>query len=158
MLSTIIYIAAPFILIAFWQLPHVFNSKPPFKRVLLLTAHPDDECMFFSPTILNLASRIQSLQVLCLSIGNDQGLGSIRKAELEKSCKVLADDVIECNALDHEALQDGMDNQWDLNVIQKIVQKQIKSQKIDVVCDSCLYPPTFLFSNYWRMRLIRLFL
>ena len=132
-LYTIISFAAPFLLIALWKIPNRSNSKPPFQRVLLLTAHPDDECMFFSPTIINLASSVQSLQVLCLSRGNDQGLGSIRQTELDKSCKVLADTTIECRALDHEGLQDGMDIKWDLPVIEEIVVQNIKSLKIDAV-------------------------
>lgn len=44
------------------------------KRVLIVTAHPDDECMFFGPTILSL-TRQPNCQVylLCLS----KGLGVI---------------------------------------------------------------------------------
>ena len=38
------------------------------KSVLLVTAHPDDECMFFSPTILNLR-RSSTVHLLCLSTG-----------------------------------------------------------------------------------------
>jgi hypothetical protein len=36
--------------------------------VLILTAHPDDECMFFSPTIQSL-TRTAQVHVLCLSLG-----------------------------------------------------------------------------------------
>jgi len=38
------------------------------QRVLVITAHPDDECMFFSPSILNL-QRSCTVQILCLSTG-----------------------------------------------------------------------------------------
>lgn len=38
------------------------------KTVLVITAHPDDECMFFSPTILNLQQSC-TVHVLCLSAG-----------------------------------------------------------------------------------------
>ena len=38
------------------------------KTVLVITAHPDDECMFFSPSILNL-QRSCTVHVLCLSTG-----------------------------------------------------------------------------------------
>ena len=38
------------------------------ESVLLLTAHPDDECMFFSPTIIQLSKRAK-IHVLCLSTG-----------------------------------------------------------------------------------------
>lgn len=40
------------------------------RRVLLITAHPDDECMFFGPTLVALAKAIDvRIYVLCLSSG-----------------------------------------------------------------------------------------
>ena len=40
------------------------------RRVLFVTAHPDDECMFFAPTILALTcSSDYSVHLLCLSEG-----------------------------------------------------------------------------------------
>ena len=39
-------------------------------RVLLITAHPDDECMFFAPTVLSLGRSVRAeLFLLCLSEG-----------------------------------------------------------------------------------------
>lgn len=83
-----------------------FTSKSHDRlRVLLLTAHPDDECMFFAPTLLGLTQarnggeepqRIIEKQKtpadvfsLCLSSGDADGLGETRKAELERSLDVL---------------------------------------------------------------------
>lgn len=42
-----------------------------FRRVLIVTAHPDDECMFFGPTILTLTQRNEpcTVYLLCLSNG-----------------------------------------------------------------------------------------
>ena len=37
--------------------------------VLLVTAHPDDECMFFTPTVRALVSEGVPVHVLCLSTG-----------------------------------------------------------------------------------------
>lgn len=45
-----------------------FKSTPPL-RVLLLTAHPDDEVMFFSPTIFELLARNITVISLCMSTG-----------------------------------------------------------------------------------------
>lgn len=43
-------------------------EKP--KRVLIVIAHPDDECMFFGPTIYKLTRDDQTqLYLLCLSTG-----------------------------------------------------------------------------------------
>jgi hypothetical protein len=41
----------------------------PDARVLVLTAHPDDEVMFFAPTIINLVGRRVPVWALCLSTG-----------------------------------------------------------------------------------------
>jgi N-acetylglucosaminylphosphatidylinositol deacetylase len=58
-------------------------------KVLLVTAHPDDECMFFGPTILALRARNVEVHSLCLSVGNQDGLGSTRRHELFDSLDVL---------------------------------------------------------------------
>jgi N-acetylglucosaminylphosphatidylinositol deacetylase len=77
----------------------LFNSNELFsttelaiksQNILLVTAHPDDEAMFFAPTILSLSTK-HSLGMfhLCLSTGNADGLGALRKAELSNSLDVL---------------------------------------------------------------------
>ena len=44
--------------------------KPlPGERILLVTAHPDDEAMFFSPFLLSSSSTAQEISLLCLSTG-----------------------------------------------------------------------------------------
>jgi len=61
------------------------------RRALLVTAHPDDEAMFFAPSILalNKADSGVSLFHVCLSNGDSEGLGKERKAELEISLDIL---------------------------------------------------------------------
>ena len=61
------------------------------KRVCLLIAHPDDEAMFFAPTVLALARAETGnhVKILCLSSGNADGLGEIRRTELVKSAMTL---------------------------------------------------------------------
>ena len=59
------------------------------KNFLLVTAHPDDEAMFFAPTILGLNKKDVSLFHVCLSNGNADGLGSSRKEELGYSLDIL---------------------------------------------------------------------
>uniref|UniRef100_A0A8C2WXM7 N-acetylglucosaminylphosphatidylinositol deacetylase n=1 Tax=Cyclopterus lumpus TaxID=8103 RepID=A0A8C2WXM7_CYCLU len=58
-------------------------------RVLIVTAHPDDECMFFAPTIINLVELNADVHLLCLSEGNYYKQGAQRKQELLNSCAVL---------------------------------------------------------------------
>ena len=61
------------------------------KRICLLIAHPDDEAMFFAPTVLALTrpETGNHVKILCLSSGNAEGLGDTRKRELVKSGLVL---------------------------------------------------------------------
>lgn len=39
------------------------------KNVLLVIAHPDDECMFFSPCAQAMAMHAQNVYLLCISNG-----------------------------------------------------------------------------------------
>lgn len=45
-----------------------FNSVG--STALFVIAHPDDECMFFAPTILNLLKEDYRICLICLSSGN----------------------------------------------------------------------------------------
>lgn len=57
------------------------------KRICLLIAHPDDEAMFFAPTLLQLTQPENGnhVKILCLSSGDADGLGETRKRELVQS-------------------------------------------------------------------------
>lgn len=83
------------------------------RRFLLVTAHPDDECMFFSPSLLGLKSHGCTVDVLCLSAGDADGLGATREKELVESCKMLGirgeGRVTCCNCDD---LPDSMTTTW----------------------------------------------
>ena len=60
------------------------------RRVLLVTCHPDDETMFFGPTILSMTKNPSvSLFLLCMSNGDYRREGHIRKHELYRACQVL---------------------------------------------------------------------
>lgn len=86
------------------------------KRVCLLIAHPDDEAMFFSPTVMALArpETGNHVKILCLSSGNADGLGETRKRELAKSGLILGlrstDDVF---VVDKPEFPDSMTAKWD---------------------------------------------
>ncbi|KAL4802230.1 putative deacetylase LmbE-like domain-containing protein [Aspergillus unguis] len=85
------------------------------KRICLLIAHPDDEAMFFAPTLLALTKPElgNHVKILCLSSGDADGLGHIRRDELKASAKHLGirgdSDVL---VLDDPRFQDGMGNEW----------------------------------------------
>lgn len=66
--------AIPLIIVLLWiytaQSSHAFPMLKG-KRLCLLIAHPDDEAMFFSPTVLALTRPElgNHLKILCLSTG-----------------------------------------------------------------------------------------
>jgi N-acetylglucosaminylphosphatidylinositol deacetylase len=75
---------------------------------VFVTAHPDDESMFFLPTIQALISRGETVWLLCLSTGNFNGLGRIREKELINAGKLLGfDQTIVC-----DTLQDHPTQRW----------------------------------------------
>ncbi|RUS28283.1 hypothetical protein BC938DRAFT_482074 [Jimgerdemannia flammicorona] len=112
-------------------------TTPPItnSRILLLTAHPDDECMFFGPTLLKLAEKEVRNEIwgLCLSTGNFDGIGHIRKYELIKSYQTLGVDPSHVTVLDHSELQDGMKNNWRPELVAEVVKDVVKNNSIDVV-------------------------
>ena len=65
-----------------------FQRKLIKHNMLYVIAHPDDEAMFFVPSIIALGKH-NNLHMLCLSNGNADGLGRVREKELEASCKYL---------------------------------------------------------------------
>lgn len=123
---------APVILFAIWQ----FNATiapppaPPAqlqqgKRIILLIAHPDDESMFFSPTLTRLTDPAlgNHVKILCLSTGNADGLGETRKKELEAAAITLglrkSEDVFVLD--DPSKFKDGMKEQWDEKEIARVL-------------------------------------
>jgi N-acetylglucosaminylphosphatidylinositol deacetylase len=65
---------APLVLYVFWLYMSTFSQRFPTlwnKRILLLIAHPDDEAMFFAPSLLALTKDKYGnhVKILCLSSG-----------------------------------------------------------------------------------------
>ncbi len=66
--------AVPLIFFGFWMYTSTLGGSFPTlrqKRILLLIAHPDDEAMFFAPTLLALTRPElgNHVKILCLSSG-----------------------------------------------------------------------------------------
>ncbi|KAI8093131.1 putative N-acetylglucosaminyl-phosphatidylinositol deacetylase [Halteromyces radiatus] len=127
-----VFFTYSYYILAQYQRPIPLKSS----NLLLLTAHPDDECMFFGPTLtyLRTFSRKTRIHVLCLSTGNADGLGNIRKKELVHSCQKLDIPASQVKSLDHSELQDGMNNKWSSSVIANdVLTDYIKKHKIDTI-------------------------
>ncbi|KAG6918986.1 hypothetical protein DXG01_010225 [Tephrocybe rancida] len=107
-----------------------FQSK---GNVLVLTAHPDDECMFFAPTIRALTRAEIPVYSLCLSIGDADGLGAVRKGELSRSLEVLDIPPHRRWVVDHPDLQDNFTARWDANIIANVLQPYVVSNNIETI-------------------------
>ena len=87
------------------------------KTITLLIAHPDDEAMFFSPTLLSLSPH-NRLRILCLSTGDAVGLGSIRRSELVASALSLGvRDKSDVVVIDDPRMPDSMSTSWSKEVV-----------------------------------------
>ncbi|KAI9110914.1 hypothetical protein K1719_018034 [Acacia pycnantha] len=103
------------------------------KNILIVTAHPDDESMFFTPTINYLTSRGHYIHILCLSIGDADSKGSVRKRELFQACATLKVPMQQVKGLDHSDLQDGFGKVWNHKLVANLVKEEIDNYNIDMI-------------------------
>ncbi|KAJ1834646.1 hypothetical protein LPJ63_001777 [Coemansia sp. RSA 2711] len=104
------------------------------KHVLFVTAHPDDECMFFTPTLASLARQPHvAVSLLCLSKGDHDGHGDVRKKELIKaavSFGLTPDSVI---IVDDPNLPDDPKKAWNVALVAKTVEAVVAAGDVDTV-------------------------
>ncbi|EEB20267.1 N-acetylglucosaminyl-phosphatidylinositol de-N-acetylase, putative [Pediculus humanus corporis] len=104
------------------------------KNVLFVTSHPDDECMFFGPTIVTLTNDTDcSVYLLCLSRGNYYKRGKIRKKELFESCKILQIPEQNVQIVNSSLLRDDPNLNWNQEVIADIILNFLETYSIDTV-------------------------
>lgn len=107
---------------------------PKYKRVLVAISHPDDECMFFGPTIRALSQRDDCcVYILCLSYGNFEEKGKIRRTELWKSCQTLGVEEANITLINATYLPDDPNVQWKIKTIAKILLNTIESLDIEAL-------------------------
>jgi len=120
--------------IAVWR--KLAHHRPGFlrlHRLLLVIAHPDDEAMFWAPTLLTMNSAAWS--VLCFSTGDADGLGAVRKQELVTSCRAAG--ILDSNiiAVDDPRLRDGMNEHWPADAIAQYLLRHAADAEAIVTFD-----------------------
>ena len=90
---------------------------------VLVTAHPDDESMFFLPVMRALISRAdEKVWLICLSTGDYDGLGKIREKEMLNAGTMLGlDKTIVC-----DNLKDHPTERWPSNHVSNEIESVLK--------------------------------
>ncbi|XP_069003067.1 N-acetylglucosaminyl-phosphatidylinositol de-N-acetylase [Embiotoca jacksoni] len=102
-------------------------------RALVVTAHPDDECLFFAPTIIRLVEFNASVHLLCLSEGNYYKHGAQRKQELLDSCAVLGIPASRITIIDHANLPDDPKADWSTSLVSSTIAKHMRAHSFNMV-------------------------
>jgi N-acetylglucosaminylphosphatidylinositol deacetylase len=102
-----------------------------WRRVLLVISHPDDESMFFGPTIQALRRAGARTHILCLSNGDADGLGAVREKELESARKVLGVD--SSDVVNDSKLKDGFKEVWPEETVAAYVEASVRRLDANVV-------------------------
>ncbi|CAO3673230.1 unnamed protein product [Rhizopus stolonifer] len=65
--------------------------------------------------------------------GNAEGLGSLRKKELVKSCQTFGISPSQVKCVDHPSLEDSMQNKWDPTIVSQCIEQYTHKKKIDTI-------------------------
>lgn len=105
--------------VSFCSLNRVGNKS----TVLFVTAHPDDEAMFFMPSLRAFKEEGTSVHLLSLTIGGADGLGIQRTQEL----LAAADDLRVCaTALNSRDFTDGFASAWDVEAAAAAITTHVR--------------------------------
>ena len=95
--------------------------------VLLIIAHPDDEIMFWTPTLKTLTSNNITMKILCLSNGNYDGLGELREKEFDNVSREL--NFPDNQILNIPELQDNIKKYWEPSIVSQQIEDFLKYNK-----------------------------
>jgi N-acetylglucosaminylphosphatidylinositol deacetylase len=103
----------------------LLQSKLP---VLIVIAHPDDEAVFFTPTLLSLEKNKIDTYILCMSNGGGEGSdGDIRIKEMMASAEYAQ---IPSSNVFISKFNDGHDENWNIFEMIKEIHLIIQEKKI----------------------------
>jgi N-acetylglucosaminylphosphatidylinositol deacetylase len=90
---------------------------------VLVIAHPDDESMFFVPTIRSLVTAGERVWILCLTTGDYDGLGKQREKELNRAGNLLGvSKVMIVNDKDHPK------ERWPIPSVSSAIQQALENE------------------------------
>lgn len=109
--------------------PHPHHNE---RLFIIIIAHPDDESMFFVPTIKSLQLRTDTVVwVMCLTTGNYDGLGKVRKKELERTCYSVLN-VSKVIIVDDPRIQDHPSQRWPIDHVADTIEARISETLLAV--------------------------
>lgn len=148
MLSLLLLISVP-ILLAWLLIRLRQHSGDISHNVLFVSAHPDDELMFFGPTLLQeMRARIRptdqhsKVHLLCLSQGDFYGDGHKRIQELTDACHYLRDycanfsskqndnQIFSLKVVQDEHLPDSPGIRWSPELVRQYILDYIAAHRI----------------------------
>jgi N-acetylglucosaminylphosphatidylinositol deacetylase len=112
---------------------------------IIVTAHPDDESMFFLPTICAM-QKTSKIWLLCLTSGNFDGIGAIRRQELEAVANMLKLDKL--LIVDDEVLPDHMQERWNVDLAEKIISDTLRTNESKQTIDDSNSPHSITFVTF----------
>ncbi|KAK3927048.1 Ribitol-5-phosphate xylosyltransferase 1 [Frankliniella fusca] len=130
-LSIVFYSVATYWRVLPWQSRKLLSTA---RRVMFVIAHPDDECMFFGPVIMNLSQRSDcEVYLLCLSKGNYDKEGGRRKKELWESCRILGIPDSNITLIMSTLLPDNPKVKWREDILSSLILHHVEALSIDTI-------------------------
>ncbi|GAB1607985.1 N-acetylglucosaminyl-phosphatidylinositol de-N-acetylase-like [Argonauta hians] len=127
-ISFFIYLVLSHVRVGVWR-----RRSDKWQHLLVVTAHPDDECMFFSPSINDFIKRQKHVSLLCLSDGAYMELAEVRKKELYDGCKVLGINEDDVKMVGDSCFPDDPSRIWNEELVARAILKHLQLVKPDVV-------------------------
>lgn len=97
------------------------------STIYFIIAHPDDEVMFFSPSVIEFSkeNHKNKIKLICFSKGDADSavMGNIRTRELYESARILG--ISQDSVILLDEFKDGMNEDWDTQRIAEILKSKI---------------------------------
>ena len=117
---------------AMFEVNDIKKELSSIGSVLLIIAHPDDEIMFWTPTIKSLIANNIPMKILCLSNGNYDGLGELREKEFDNVSRAL--NFPDNQILNIPELQDNIKQKWEPKIVSEQIEEFLKyNQDIKII-------------------------